>query len=262
VISSKEAVLVENLSFSYGENGFALRVMELRIRENEFVGLIGPNGSGKTTLLKIVSGVLKNYAGRVLVLGHDVKRLSARSMAKLVSFVPQEFSPIFNYDVETLVSMGRIPYISPFKTFTAQDWEKIHHSMRVMDVERFSKKGVDNLSGGERRRVAIARALAQDTPVVLMDEFLSHLDLKHVRKILDSTMGEFRKKGATVIAAFHEVNLAVLICDRLVALKEGKVLFDGKPEEVINKENLFQLYGVKPLIVRHPVNGKPQILLD
>ena len=95
-----------------------------------------------------------------------------------------------------------------------------------------------------------------------MDEFLSHLDLKHVRKILDSTMGEFRKKGATVIAAFHEVNLAVLICDRLVALKEGKVLFDGKPEEVINKENLFQLYGVKPLIVRHPVNGKPQILLD
>lgn len=261
VSSLEEAVRIWRLTFSYGENGFTLRIPELKIRKNEFVGLIGPNGSGKTTLLKIVSGVLKEYSGRVFVFGQDTRKLSTKTLAKMISYVPQEFSPIFNYDVETLVSMGRIPYMKPFRSMTALDWEKIHNSMKIMDVDRFSRKGIDNLSGGERRRVAIARALAQDTPVVLMDEFLSHLDLQHVKAIMGTTMDELRKRGATLIAAFHEINLAILMCERLVAIKDGQILFDGSPEEVINEENLFRLYNVKPLIVRHPLNGKPQILL-
>ena len=257
----KEVVKIRNLSFSYPQNGFQLREVNLTISEGEMVGLIGPNGSGKTTLLKLISGVMKNYSGSIKIGGMEIRRLSKKKLARLVSYVPQEFDPLFNYSVETIVSMGRIPYMKPFRSFSEEDVRMVVESMKVTDVLRFRTRGVRDISGGERRRVTIARAFAQGTPVVLLDEFLSHLDLGHVRDIMGIMLSKLKNEKITIIAAFHEVNLASLMCDKLVGIKDGRIIFQGAPQETLNEENIFTLYGIRPVLVVHPRFGKPQVLI-
>ena len=228
---------IADISFSYG-NVSVLRHVSLGMREGNFYGILGPNGSGKTTLLDVMAGIKAPDSGRVLFMAKDIEDYSKKELAKGIALVPQEFYINFPFTVKDIVLMGRHPYIPRFGSASADDIEMVDYTMRLMEIEDFQGRYVTELSGGEKQRVVFARALVQDTPVLLLDEGTSNMDIRHTLKILGIARDRVRKDNRTVIAAMHDLNLAAQFCDHLVFLKDGKVVAQGPIDTVFNEQNV------------------------
>ena len=250
---------VDRVGVSYGPAPLFDR-FDLDVAPGEFLGIIGPNGSGKSTLLRLMAGLVRPTAGRVLVRGDDIRVLSRRELARRMALVPQESHFAFGFRVEEVVMMGRHPYRSRFGPLGSGDHEQVGAALSAMGVTGLRDRGIDEVSGGERQRVVIARALAQATDILLLDEVSTHLDLAHQHRVL-SVLARVHDAGRTVVFVSHDLNLAAQACSRILLLDRGHTAALGTPEEVLTAGRIRSVYGVDPIITRHPETGRPHVML-
>ncbi|MDD3796501.1 MAG: ABC transporter ATP-binding protein [Lachnospiraceae bacterium] len=246
---------VENLTYSYGDKD-AINGVSLEVNQGEFVGLIGPNGSGKSTVLKNIYRGLQPDSGTITMDGDNLLRMPYRESALKMAVVGQENDVPFDFMAEEIVAMGRSPHKKLFDADNAQDKKIVHHSLEHVGMEKMAKRNYLRLSGGEKQRVIIARAVAQESDFYILDEPTNHLDISYQMQIFDFMK---RLENVTVLSAIHDLNMAALYCDRIYVLQEGKVVLSGTPDAVLTEENIYQVYGVKSSVVKHPITGRRAI---
>ena len=220
--------------------------VSLRINAGEMAGIIGPNGSGKSTLLRTAYRHLRPHAGIVQIGDEDAWQLPSKTAALRVAAVPQERSSEFDFTVNEMVEMGRIPHMSLFGSQSVVSQCVVRAAMERVGILEFANRPFVSLSGGERQRVLLARALAQETPVLVLDEPTNHLDIRHQLELL--TM--LRELRLTTLIAIHDLNLAASYCDRLHLMNHGQLVASGTPEEVLTAERIAEVFGVKAQVAR------------
>lgn len=207
-------------------------------------GIIGTNGSGKSTLLKHVYRELRAKEA-VFFDGEPVDCVSDRQWARKMAILPQENMPIpADFSVYDTVIMGRYPHKKLWESYDARDAEIVRDSLRFVELNGMEARRFSSLSGGEKQRVLLARALCQDTPLLVLDEPVNHLDLKHQMELLE-ILSERRK---TTIIALHNLDLAAMYCDRLILLNRGQIVADGTPQEVLTEQNILNFFGVSAVV--------------
>jgi len=249
---------MNTVCFSYGESR-AIRDLSLDLEPGRFYGIVGPNGCGKTTLLDILVRNRRPEKGTVGYKGQDLRTYSRRALAREISLVPQDFQINFPFTVREVVLMGRHPHIPRFAAPSGRDLDMVHEIMVRMEIDRFMDKHITELSGGEKQRVVFARAFAQDTTVLVLDEGTSNMDIRYTLKILDMAAKRVREKRVTVIAAMHNLNLASGFCDHIIFMKEGTVVTAGPVDDVLNKENIQEVFEVDARVYHDPFSGSKQI---
>ena len=217
-----------------------LKGIDLDIGDRELVGVIGPNGSGKSTLLKCIYRVLKPAKGAVYLDGKPLDSYSYRDSARRVAVVAQHNYYNFDFAVKDVVLMGRSPHKRALDRDTAEDWQIVAESLETVGMTAFADRSFSTLSGGEQQRVILARALAQRTPCLILDEPTNHLDIKYQLQLMDLVRGLDR----TVIAAVHDLNIAAMYCDRLYAVKAGRIVGQGAPKTLLTSEFIREVYEV------------------
>lgn len=254
--------ILEVLGLSAGyDGGFVVHGVSLSVEAGEFVAILGRNGSGKSTLIKAVQGLLGGVRGQVLVGGEDVFRMGPRRVAAKIAYVPQMAEPVFEYAVGEIVLMGRFARQGRFEKASAEDERAVAEAMRLADVAGMREKRLSQLSGGERQRVFIARALAQDTPLLLLDEPSSHLDISYQVEIYGILKDLQKDKGKAVVVAEHNINLAAAYAERLVFLKDGVIAAEGTAAETVTAVNIRAIFGADVDIRRNARSGLPEISL-
>jgi len=250
-------VEVEGLNFSYNGIG-VLEGLDLTVRKGEFIGIVGPNGSGKTTLLKNIGGVLEPEGGAVYLDTEELSTIPIKEVATKVAAVQQETTVGFDFTVREIVEMGRFPHLERFERHTEGDLRAIDRAIEITDLEDFSDRCVNQLSGGEKQRVFLALALAQEPELLLLDEPTSSLDINYQIKIME-TVHQLQSEDLTVITAIHDLNLAAQYADRVALLSEGKVRILGKPDKVLTRKNIEQVFGVEVEVEDSEVKGSIHI---
>ena len=240
------AIEVENLQFGYKEK--IIDDISFKIEEGKFVSLIGPNGSGKSTIIKLLSHLYPPWKGKILIGNEDINSLSKKELARKVSLVPQNTLIDYEFTVEDIVLMGRYPYKKRFEKYDEKDYEIVHEALKATNTLHLKDKYITEISGGERQRVIIAKALAQETPIILLDEPTSHLDINHQMEILNLLRRLNKEKKTTIIIAIHDINLASRYSDEIIIIGSGKIIDNGIPEKVITKENMEKVYGINVAI--------------
>jgi len=235
---------VKNLSFAYSRQ-VVLKDLSFAINQGIFLAIAGPNGAGKTTLLNLLCGLLKPNTGTIKIDAEDIASYSTRKLARKIAVVRQEFVPVFDFTVEETVSMARTPYLGTFGFESQADKILVREALQLTDTERFSDRPIGHLSGGERQRVFIARALAQDTPILLLDEPTSFLDIKHQVDIYDLLKSAQLEKSKTIIAVTHDLNLANQYCDDALLLGSDCSYVIGKTTEVLSANRIEKVFTVK-----------------
>lgn len=257
-------IRIDNLTFSYNdkESRPVLEGINLQINSGEFFGIIGPNGSGKTTLFKLILGFLKPDSGTIKIDGDDLKNIRRKQIARKISAVMQDFLPAYDFTVQEIVHMGRTPYLGLLSGEEEKDYRVVREVIEETELGGFEEKTFSRLSGGEKQRVLIAKCFAQKTPILLLDEFVSHLDPGHIQQLVQRVYQKNKREKVTVLGIFHDINTASLYCDRLAVLNEGKIVKTGPPDLVIDEEILTRVYNAKGFVIKHPKTGKPQVLLQ
>lgn len=251
---------VNNLSYRYGQF-LAVREITFTVKKGEFLGIIGPNGSGKTTLLRAIDGIIQPAEGTIRLDGRNILQMDRKEIARRIAVVPEETKVVFDFTVEEIVLMGRAPWLGRFQLEGQRDLEIAEHSMKATDIVHLRDRHINQLSGGEKQRVIITRALAQQTPVLLLDEPTSHLDINHQIEIFRLLKNFQKKKNLTVLCVLHDINLAALYCDRLILLKEGGIFTQGEPAEVVTSRNIKEVYQAEVLVQPGLVTGAPTVTL-
>jgi iron complex transport system ATP-binding protein len=240
-------IKVDNVSFGYSQVE-VLRNLSFEVEAGSFLGVAGPNGAGKSTLLRLLCYALRCKSGSIDIDSLAIESYTARSLARKVAVVRQEFVPVFGFTVTELVAMARSPYLDTFGFETKEDREIITEALEVTETAQFASRTLSELSGGERQRVFIARALAQDTPILLLDEPTSFLDLRHQVVIYDLLKKMQLDKGKTIVVVTHDVNLAGQYCDQCLLIGGGtdeNAFFLGESEDVLSPERIESVFGVK-----------------
>ena len=210
----------------------------------DFVGIIGPNGSGKSTLLKCIYRTLKPDSGAVLLDGERLLSMSYRQSAKSIAVLAQHNYYNFEFSVRDVVLMGRSPHKKAMERDNAEDYRIVDEALETVGMLHFRDRSFQTLSGGEQQRVILARALAQQTPCLILDEPTNHLDIKYQLQLLDIVKGLNR----TVISAIHDLNIAAMYCTWLVVMKDGQVITQGTPRQVLTPELIREVYEVEATV--------------
>ncbi len=244
VISIKDAVV------SYRED-VALRGVSLEVMSGEFVGIIGPNGAGKTTLLTVVNGMGKLLSGRVTVLGDPLRSGNGRSLRKRVGYVAQvdNIDPRMPMDVREVVMIGRLGVLGLFRGPGKHDWEVVDEMLELVGMTHLARRPIGHLSGGEQQRVAIARCLAQEPELFLLDEPTASLDWKAQSEILELVKEIHDLRKLTTLFVTHDLDALPHTCDRVVLMKDGLIMDDGPPDQLISTSSLSRLYDLPESVV-------------
>jgi len=251
---------IQNITAGYGDK-LVLHDLSMTAEPGQFIGLIGPNGSGKTTLLRVISGILNPIKGKVLLHGEELAKIGNRQLAKTMACLSQDLSLDLSFTVRQITLMGRSPHLPRFATETKKDFEIAENAMQLADVSHLSGSLITEISGGERQRALIAMCLAQQPQLLLLDEPTSHLDIGHQLSVLDLLKKLNRQTNVTVIAVFHDLNLAAEYCQVLLLLDNGHLTATGTPEQVLSAEMIQRVYDAKVITQRNPVSNKPHIVL-
>ncbi|UYG06701.1 ABC transporter ATP-binding protein [Halomonas sp. M4R1S46] len=226
--------------------------VDLAVAEGKLTVLLGPNGSGKSTLLKTLARTLTPSAGRVCLDGQDIHRRNTREVARRLGILPQGPSAPEGLTVRQLVGMGRFPHQRLWRQDAAQDARAIREAMAYADVTDLADRGVDALSGGQRQRCWIAMVLAQETDLILLDEPTTFLDLKVQVDLLDLLSRLAHEHGRTLLLVLHDLNLAAAYADRLVMMRDGRIVTSGTPEAVFTADNLKRVFDLDAHVIRDP----------
>lgn len=232
-----------------------LKGISFDVGEKEFIGIIGPNGSGKSTLLKCIYRILQPTSGAVYLDGELLSQMKHRESAKRMAVVAQHSQYNFDFRVSEIVLMGRAPYKRSMERDNAQDYEIMREALKKVDMLDFADRNFSTLSGGEQQRVVLARALTQQTRCLILDEPTNHLDIKYQLQLLDTV----KATNLTVLAAIHDLNIAAMYCDRVFILFQGEIIAFGRPEEVLTRGLIREVYGVDATVL-HDEEGVMHIL--
>lgn len=233
---------VDDVSFAYPDGPPVLADLSLELAAGALTCVLGPNGAGKTTLLKLCAGLLSPNRGAVRLDGRPVGGLAPRERARQLAVVPQTLEAIPDVTVTDFVFGGRYGHLDAWRRVHAKDRRAVELSLAAADVEPFADRLMTELSGGQRQRVLVARALAQEPSVFLVDEPTSSLDPEHQLAIFELIAG-LTGHGRTVVCVTHDLNLASQFATRLVVMKDGRLVKDGRPSEVLRPEVLDDVYG-------------------
>lgn len=245
------ALACHQVSVGYRKRTVVDRV-DLEAAPGEWLAVVGPNGAGKSTLLRAIGGLLPVTSGRVELGGEDLAALRPRHRARRVALVPQ--APIVppGITVGAYVLLGRTPYLPRFGAEGPDDLAAATEALHRLDLDAFVERPVASLSGGERQRVFVARALAQETPIVLLDEPTTGLDLWHQQEVLELIDGLRSDRGLTVVSTMHDLTLISRFADRLVLVDDGRVVAGGSAAEILTPETLARWYGANVRVIQDP----------
>lgn len=249
----------ENLSISYGTQK-VLDSLSLTLPAGKITALLGPNGCGKSTLLNCFSRLITPQSGTIMLDDQPLKELTSRQLARQLALLPQHHLTPEGITVRELVSYGRSPWLSLWGRLSAEDNTRIDIAMNQTQTHLLAERRLTELSGGQRQRAFLAMVLAQDTPVVLLDEPTTYLDINHQVELM-RLMGELKTAGKSVIAVLHDLNQASRYCDHLVILANGRVIAQGTPEEVMKPELLKAVFSIEAEIHPEPISGRPMCVV-
>lgn len=238
---------IEDVSLSYGDKP-VVQNLSLRVKKGQVVSIIGPNASGKSTILKSIAGIIKPVSGKIFIEEKDISKMDSKKLAQKVSILLQQNKTLDDMSIEELVYFGRYPHKKWFEGFEVSDKKIIEEVMKLTNTFALRDKTLETLSGGERQRAWIAMALAQEPDILLFDEPTTYLDLAHQIEFLELVNRLNKETGVTVVLVLHDLNQAARYGNYLFAMKEGKIFAQGSPEEVLNPQNILNIYNIEAKI--------------
>ncbi len=233
--------------------------LDVRIPDGSFTVIVGPNACGKSTLLRALSGLLTPRHGAVVLAGQAISAYRAKEVARRLGLLPQSAVAPEGISVADLVARGRYPHQKLLRQWTPEDEEQVARAMEATGVADLADRAVDELSGGQRQRVWMAMALAQQTGILLLDEPTTYLDIAHQIDLLD-LCADLNEQGRTLVAVLHDLNHATRYATHLVAMKDGAVVAEGDPRDVITAELVERVYGMKCEVIPDPQTGTPLVV--
>lgn len=233
---------VSELSVSYN-NEDILHDINLNIQPNTITIIIGPNGSGKSTLFKSMIRLNTNISGTILINDENISSMSSSLLAQKIAYLPQG-KKVPDIQVQRMVLHGRFPYLKYPRRYRKEDYDMVNKSLKWVGIENLADRNVNQLSGGTQQKVYIAMALAQDTPIILMDEPTTYLDIAHQIKLMNLAKS-LAAQGRTVLMVLHDLTQAFSYADRIVVMSEGRIVLEGIPEEIFNHDIIFDVFKVK-----------------
>ncbi|MFG2619921.1 ABC transporter ATP-binding protein [Streptomyces sp. NPDC048507] len=254
-----QRLTAQNVTLGYDQRVIAEN-LSVEIPDRSFTVIVGPNACGKSTLLRALSRMLKPTAGRVLLDGRAISSLPAKKVARTLGLLPQSSIAPDGITVADLVSRGRYPHQGLLRQWSREDERIVAESMAATGVAELAERAVDELSGGQRQRVWIAMALAQQTPLLLLDEPTTYLDIQHQLDVLDLCAELHEEQGRTLVAVLHDLNHAARYATHLIALRDGVVVAEGPPAEVVTAELVEEVFGVRCQIIDDPETGTPLVV--
>ena len=254
-----EAISVKNLRVGY-ENNTIIEDMSLSIPKGKISIIIGANGCGKSTLLKTIARINKPTNGDIFINNKNIKKVKEKNIAKEVAFLPQGPVCPDGLTVRELVAFGRFPHQKMIGGLTSYDKEIIDWAIEETGLSEFADRGVENLSGGQRQRAWIAMTLAQETEIIMLDEPTTYLDIAYQVEILDLLTDLNRKRGTTIVMVLHDINLSARYADYIFALRKGKLVSQGSPEDIITSELINDVFGLECEVIKDPVSHSPFII--
>jgi iron complex transport system ATP-binding protein len=234
--------------------------LSVEIPDGSFTVIIGPNACGKSTLLRALARLLKPTAGTVLLDGRDVHSQPTRTVARTLGLLPQSSTAPDGITVAELVARGRYPHQGILRRWSAEDENVVQESMLATGVADLADRHVDELSGGQRQRVWLAMALAQQTPLLLLDEPTTYLDIAHQIEVLDLCAELHERQGRTLVAVLHDLNHAARYATHLIAMRSGRVARSGPPSEVLTAELVEEVFGLPCRVIDDPETGTPLVI--
>ncbi|MFE5540799.1 ABC transporter ATP-binding protein [Streptomyces sp. NPDC056492] len=255
----QQRLTAQNVTLGYDQRVIAEN-LSVEIPDHSFTVIVGPNACGKSTLLRALSRMLKPSAGQVLLDGHAIGSMPAKKVAKTLGLLPQSSIAPDGITVADLVSRGRYPHQGLLRQWSPQDERIVRESMASTGVAELADRSVDELSGGQRQRVWIAMALAQQTPLLLLDEPTTYLDIQHQIDVLDLCAELHEEQGRTLVAVLHDLNHAARYATHLIAMRGGEVVAEGPPAEVVTAELVEEVFGLRCQIIDDPETGTPLVI--
>lgn len=253
--TAEPVIKVDQLNFSIDLSDI-LKEVSIAIEKNEFVGLLGPNGCGKSTLLKHIYGHYQTKNQAIYLNGEAIATMKTKEIARKMAVVIQENSTEFDFTVMEMLQMARYSHKNMLEKDTSCDEEICKQALEKVGLLTFGERQFQSLSGGEKQRIYLAMAFAQESPLIVLDEPTNYLDIGYQLLIMD-TLEKFSNR--TIFTSIHDMNLAAQYCDRLIVMKEGRVLTTGTPDEVLTKELILNVFGVDCEIQKRIIDGRIQI---
>lgn len=248
-----------SLSVGYGERQ-VVDSLDLSIIDGTVTAVIGPNGCGKSTLLKALGRLLPARSGAVLLDGKQIDSMSTRDVARVLGMLPQAPSAPEGLTVADLVARGRHPHQAWYRQWSSDDAAAVDAALAMTGILDLAERTVDELSGGQRQRAWISMALAQGTDLLLLDEPTTYLDLAHQIDVLDLVQELHSSMGRTVVMVLHDLNLAARYADTVVAMRDGRIVAQGAPGQVLTEQMLLEVFGLDARVVEDPVSGTPLVV--
>lgn len=247
-----------DLTLAYGTRTVSTR-LDLDVPDGAFTAIVGANACGKSTLLKAFVRLLRPTEGTVLFDGRPVADHKPKALARQLGFLPQGLTAPENIVVRQLVARGRYPHQTPLSTWSEDDERAVHAAMDAAGVTALAERPLEHLSGGQRQRAWVAMVLAQETPYLLLDEPTTFLDITHQYQLL-TLLARLRDEGRTIIAVLHDINQACRFADHLIALKDGHVLAEGAPTDIVTAQLVEDCFDLPSLVIPDPLTTTPLII--
>lgn len=248
----------DNVTLRYDERTIS-RDLSVTIPDGAFTVIVGPNACGKSTLLRALSRLLVPSVGQVILDGRSLLDIPAKDVARRLGLLPQSSTAPDGITVADLVARGRYPHQSFLRQWSKADEEAVIAAMEATRTTELSGRLVDELSGGQRQRVWIAMVLAQQTPILLLDEPTTFLDIAHQIELMD-LLADLNAAGRTIVAVLHDLNHACRYASHLIAMKDGAILAEGRPADVVTEALVEDVFGLPSVIIPDPVTGTPLIV--
>ena len=257
LMNSKEPMIQLDQAFFSYRDSFSLNDINLTIAKGEFIALIGPNGSGKTTLIKLLSGYLQPTKGVVSLDGESLARWSRKSLSLSIAIVPQQVTVPFSFTGRQIALLGRLPYMG-LSAPKIQDHRAVENALELVGATNLAERTYNSLSAGEKQKVIVAQALARESRILLLDEPISHLDIKWQIQTLQH-LSTINAMGSTILTSIHDLNLAAIYFPRLILISKGQLIADGPPATVLTNQLLEEVYETN-IAIHYPFGTKyPQI---
>jgi len=246
----------EKLQVGY-EQHMVFHALDFAVKEGKITTIIGPNGCGKSTLLKTMGRILRQKTGTVFLYNEDLRCLATREIAKKLALLPQNPVGPSELTVEELVAYGRFPHLKPGRKNTIIDQQALEWAMDITKTIGFRHRELGSLSGGERQKVWLAMALAQETTILLLDEPTTYLDMVHQLEVLKIVQRLNQERQCTIVMVLHDINHAARFSHEIVAMKEGRIIATGSPQEIVTTEVLKQVFSIDARVMLDPQDGVP-----